>query len=140
MNHKKLFRPNLKEKLPVCRRSGRKQALGMRAPLLKPLVPNDCSALDFVSGKLTDGRRLSIQTCVDICVRKCRGVIADMSLSGRRVALELDRIIADRKHYTAPGKHMQNGFIESFNVRSRDKLLNEPLFSTLDQAHITLAT
>jgi putative transposase len=28
-------------------------------------------------------------------------------------------------HYIAPGKPMQNGFIESFNGRLRDELLND---------------
>ena len=35
---------------------------------------------------------------------------------------------------------MQNGFIESFNGRLRDELLNETLFSTLHQARTALAT
>ena len=30
-------------------------------------------------------------------------------------------------HYIAPGKPQQNGFIESFNGRLRDELLNETL-------------
>jgi hypothetical protein len=30
---------------------------------------------------------------------------------------------------------MQNGYIESFNGRMRDELLNESLFVDLDQAH-----
>lgn len=37
-------------------------------------------------------------------------------------------------HYIAPGKPMQNGFIESFNGSFRDKCLNETLFSSLPQA------
>ena len=37
-------------------------------------------------------------------------------------------------HYIAPGKPMQNGFIESFNGSFRDELLNETLFSTLAEA------
>ena len=37
-------------------------------------------------------------------------------------------------HYIAPGKPMQNGYIESFNGRMRDELLNETLFIDLDQA------
>ena len=37
-------------------------------------------------------------------------------------------------HYIAPGKPMQNGFVESFNGRFRDELLNETLFSTLGEA------
>ena len=32
-------------------------------------------------------------------------------------------------HYIAPGKPMQNAFIESFNGRLRDELLNETLFT-----------
>jgi putative transposase len=35
-------------------------------------------------------------------------------------------------HYIAPGKPQQNAFIETFNGRLRDQLLNETLFSTLD--------
>jgi putative transposase len=37
-------------------------------------------------------------------------------------------------HYIAPGKPMHNGYIESFNGRMRDELLNESLFMDLDQA------
>lgn len=41
-------------------------------------------------------------------------------------------------HYIAPGKPIQNAFIESFNGRRRDELLNETLFSSLNQARSTL--
>jgi putative transposase len=41
-------------------------------------------------------------------------------------------------HYIAPGKPMQNAFIESFNGRLRDELLNETLFTSLAQARIAL--
>ena len=37
-------------------------------------------------------------------------------------------------HYIAPGKPMQNGFVESFNGRLRDECLNEHLFSSYRQA------
>jgi Integrase core domain len=37
-------------------------------------------------------------------------------------------------HYIAPGKPMQNGFVESFNGRLRDECLNEHLFSNLNEA------
>lgn len=43
-------------------------------------------------------------------------------------------------HFSAPGKPMQNGFIESFNGRMRDELLNETLFFDLDDARAKLAT
>ena len=35
-------------------------------------------------------------------------------------------------HYIAPGKPIQNAFIEIFNGRLRDELLNETLFTSLD--------
>ena len=42
-------------------------------------------------------------------------------------------------HYIAPGKPMQNGFVESFNGRLRDECLNEHLFSNLSQARRLIA-
>ena len=41
-------------------------------------------------------------------------------------------------HYIAPGKPMQNAFIESVNGRLRDELLNETLFTSLAQARVAL--
>ena len=43
------------------------------------------------------------------------------------------RTISVAWHYIAPGKPMQNAFIESFNGRLRDELLNETLFLSLAQ-------
>lgn len=42
-------------------------------------------------------------------------------------------------HYIAPGKPMQNGYVESFNGRMRDELLNETLFLSLDHARAEIA-
>jgi putative transposase len=89
----------------VRRRGGRKRAIGTRAPMLVPMAPNDRWSLDFVSDQLTDGRRFRILTVAD----------------HTRVAW----------HYIAPGKPMQIAFIESFNGRLRDELLNETLFTSL---------
>ena len=168
VNHKKLFRLYREEKLTVRRRGGRKRAIGTRAPMLLPLLPNERWSLDFVSDQFTDGRRFRILTIVDDCTRECLALLADTSLSGVRVVRELDRLIAERGkpkmivsdngteftsnailtwvegagvqwHYIAPGKPMQNGFIESFNGRLRDELLNETLFSSLVQAKAALA-
>jgi putative transposase len=46
---------------------------------------------------------------------------------------------ATQWHYIAPGKPMQNGFIESFNGRFRDEFLHEVLFSTLADARAQIA-
>ncbi len=42
-------------------------------------------------------------------------------------------------HYIAPGKPMQNGFVESFNGRMRDELLNEALFFGIEHARRAIA-
>ena len=44
-----------------------------------------------------------------------------------------------RWHYIAPGKPTQNAFIESFNGKLRDELLNEEVFTCLDDARRKLA-
>ncbi len=41
-------------------------------------------------------------------------------------------------HYIAPGKPTQNAFVESFNGRLRDELLNETLFRSLPHAGAVL--
>ncbi|MFD0978239.1 integrase core domain-containing protein, partial [Tropicimonas aquimaris] len=41
-------------------------------------------------------------------------------------------------HYIAPGKPMQNAFVESFNGSFRDELLNETLFTSLAEARATI--
>ena len=158
VNHKRLFRLYREERLTVRRRGGRKRAIGTRAPMLMPLRPNERWSLDFVSDQMTDGRRFRILAIVDDCTRECLALVADTSLSGcagRARARQADRqprqAEDDRQrqwqradlqrhpglgrqariewHYIAPGKPMQNGFIESFNGRLRDELLNETLFS-----------
>jgi transposase InsO family protein len=43
-----------------------------------------------------------------------------------------DRMALHR--HIAPGKPMQNGFVESFNGRLRDECLNEHLFANLSEA------
>jgi putative transposase len=151
----------------VRRRGGRKRAIGTRAPMLVPMAPNERWSLDFVSDQLTDCRRFRILTIVDDCTRESLALVADTSLSGVRVARELDQLMIERGkpkmivsdngseltsnailtwadqarvewHYIAPGKPMQNAFIESFNGRLRDELLNETLFSSLAQARVAL--
>jgi len=41
-------------------------------------------------------------------------------------------------HYIAPGKPLQNAFIESFIGRLRDELLNETLFASLPHTRAVL--
>ncbi len=96
VNHKRLFRIYREERLMVRRRGGRKRALGTRAPMLVPQWPNDRWSLDFVADQFIDGRRLRILVVVDDCTRECLALVADTSISGIRVARELDRLLDER--------------------------------------------
>jgi len=42
-------------------------------------------------------------------------------------------------HYIAPGGPIQNGYVESFNGRMRDELLNETLLPSMDDARVVIA-
>jgi putative transposase len=166
-NHKKLLRIYREEGLKVRRRGGRKRALGTRAPIALPQGPNQRWSLDFVSDSLACGRRFRILAIVDDFTRECLALVADTSLSGARVARELSALIDQRGkpltvvsdngteltssailrwsqerrvewHYIAPGKPMQNGFVESFNGRLRDECLNETLFTSMVHARHVL--
>jgi putative transposase len=147
VNHKKLYRIYREERLVVRKRGGR----------------NERWSLDFVSDALADGRRFRVLAIVDDFTRECLALVADTSLSGNRVARELNAVIAARGqpktvvsdngpeltalamlrwqqdtkvawHYIQPGKPIQNAFVESFNGRLRDELLNETSFRSL--AHV----
>ena len=96
MNHKKLRRLYVEERLQVRRRGGRKRALGTRAPMTLPQGPNQRWSLDFAADTLTDGRRFRILVVLDDFTREGLCLLADTSLSGKRVARELDAIIACR--------------------------------------------
>jgi putative transposase len=120
-----------------------------------------------VHDQLSDGRRFRILAVVDDFTRECLTLVAATSLSGLRVGRELDAIVVRRgkptacvsdngteltslailrwsqetgvKWHYAPGRPQQNAFIESFNGRVRDELLNETLFGSLAHARTALA-
>lgn len=92
VNWKKLYRIYREEGLTVRKRGGRKRALGTRAPMAIPQGPNQRWSLDFVSDTLSEGRRFRILNVIDDFSRECLASVVDTSLSGHRVARELDRI------------------------------------------------
>jgi putative transposase len=96
VNRKRVQRLYREERLTVCRRGGRKRAMGTRRPIETPLIANQRWSLDFVSDQMTDGRRFRILAAVDDCTRECLALAADTSISGRLVARELDDIIGWR--------------------------------------------
>ena len=163
----RIYRLCREEGLAVRRRRTRRKAVGARAPSLVEARPNARWSLDFVHDQLACGRRFRILNVVDDVTRECLPAIPDTSISGRRVARELATLIERRGkpgmivsdngteltssailtfaaerdiewHYIAPGKPMQNGFVESFNGRMRDELLNETMFRNMAHARTAI--
>jgi putative transposase len=164
----RIYRLYREEGLSVRKRRARRRAVGTRAPILMAARANARWSVDFVHDQMTSGRRFRIFNVVDDVTRECLASIADTSISGARVARELsglierrgkpDLIVSDHGteftsnavlawssecgiawHYIAPGKPMQNAFVESFNGRMRDELLNESLFHGLGHARNEIA-
>ena len=150
------------------RRRGRKRARGSRIQMPVPLQPNQRWSLDFLSDTFGACRRFRILAVNDDCCRENLALIAETSISGGRVARELDALVRDygkpvcivsdngteftskailkwanengvEWHYIDPGKPQQNGFIESFNGSLRDECLNEEIFDSLADARRKLA-
>jgi putative transposase len=156
------------EGLGVRKRRGRKRAIGIRAPILVEARPNARWSLDFVHDQMANGRRFRILNVTDDITHECLAAIPDTSISGHSVARELTSLIERRGkpgmivsdngteltshaiftwckdhkigwHYIAPGMPMQNGYVESFNGKMRDELLNETLFFSLDHTRQAIA-
>ena len=168
VNLKRVYRLYREERLTVRRRGGRKRALGTRAPMAIPQGPNQRWSLDFVSDALADGRRFRVLCAVDDFTREALGTVVDTSLSGLRVARELDRLVAERGatpamvvsdngteltstailrwaeerrvewHHIAPGKPVQNAFVESFNGKFRDECLSLEWFRSRAEAKVII--
>jgi len=165
----RVYRVYCAEGLSVRRRKGRRRAVGVRAPIPVVARINARWSLDFVHDQMANGRRFRVLNIVDDVTRECLAAIPDTSISGTRVARELTALMATRGkpamivsdngteftsnailawvgthridwHYIQPGKPMQNAYVESFNGRMRDELLNETLFFGLDHARTELAT
>jgi transposase InsO family protein len=163
----RIYRLYREEGLTVRKRRARRRAVGTRAPILVEAKANARWSLDFVHDQFALGRRFRVLNIVDDVTRECLAAIPDTSISGRRVARELTMLMETRGkpgmivsdhgteftsnailgwatdhrvewHYIAPGKPMQNGFVESFNGRMRDELLNETLFLNLDHARLLI--
>lgn len=162
-NHKRTERIYKEEGLALSIRRRKKRASVMRIELEKPTRPNEQWAMDFVSDCLANGRRIRVLNILDIYSREALKAVVDTSIGGERVARELDElfflrglpevIVVDngpefisnaldewafnrgvKIQFIAPGKPIENAFIESYNGRMREECLNVHWFMSMNSA------
>lgn len=129
--------------------------------------PNHVWSYDFVHHRTHDGRAYRMLNIVDEFTRECLAIRVNRKLNGTDVLDVLstlfmlrgipDHIRSDngpefvakvvrdwigavgaRTAYITPGSPWENGYIESFNARLRDELLNGEIFCSLREAQIVI--
>jgi transposase InsO family protein len=132
---------------------------------LRPEYPNHVWSYDFVHDRTHDGRPLRMLTIMDEYTRESLSIDVERRLNSDDVLFRLAELFADRgtpkyirsdhgPEFTAtavrewlarvnvgtlfiePGSPWENGYIESFNGKFRDELLNGEIFYTLMEAKI----
>lgn len=151
-NHKRIYRLYREEGLAVRRRKRKRVAIA-RQPMATPTRLNECWAMDFMSDSLASGRRYRVLNVVDVLSHESLASEVDTSLPSTRVIQALEEIALLRGYparitvdngpefrsvqldawayqhgvalaFIQPGKPTQNPFIESYNGKMRDELLN----------------
>lgn len=169
MNHKRVLRLYREEGLTVRIRRRRKLAARLRVLPPLATRPNEHWSIDFMTDQLATWPRFRIFTAVDHFSRECVCLAAASRFPAEAVIGALERSIAERGapkvltldngteftslrfdawaqrrgirlDFIAPGRPVQNSYIESFNGRLRDECLNEHWFANLGEARAQLAT
>jgi putative transposase len=161
INKKRTYRLYTEEALQI-RTNKHKKLQRPRLPMEVPSAPNQRWSMDFVSDQLYDGRRFRVLNVMDDFTKEMVVQLAEVSISGRRVARFLDQvadvrdlppiIICDKGPeftgkamffwaweksvklgFIQPGKPTQNAFIESLNRKFRNECLNQHWFKSLEE-------
>lgn len=131
--------------------------------------PDHVWALDFQSDETADGRQVRLLNVVDEFTREALGCEVARSITAEDTVAALGRLVAARgaapahircdngpeliarvlrdwcrlnstaTAYIEPGSPWQNPFVESFNGRMRDEVLDVELFDTLAEARVVVA-
>lgn len=134
---------------------------------LRPEFKDHVWTYDFVHDRTRDGKSLRILCVIDEYSRECLALKVARNLNSADVLSTLDDLFIRRgvpKHirsdngseftavavrewlntlkvkplYIEPGSPWENGYVESFNGKLRDELLNRELFDTLNEAQVLI--
>jgi transposase InsO family protein len=134
---------------------------------LRPQFKDHVWSYDFVIGRTVEGRAFRILNIIDEYSRECLAMLVKRSITSQDVIDQLFELIIFRgipEHirsdngpeltakairrwlsrvgvkalFIEPGSPWENGYIESFNGKLRDELLNREIFTTLIEAKVLI--
>ena len=132
---------------------------------LRPMYKNHVWSYDFLADRTNDGRGMRMLNIMDEYTRECLAIHIDRQIDSAEVLYKLselfirhgipDYIRSDngseftsesirswlerlgvKTAFIEPGSPWENGYIESFNGKLRDELLNGEIFDTILEARI----
>ena len=132
---------------------------------LRPTEPNHVWSYDFVFTRTSDGRPLRLLTVLEEFTRECLAIQVARQITSDDVLARLAQLFVERGTprylrsdngpeftaralrtwlervgvqtlYIEPGSPWENGYIESFNGKLRDELLNGEVFDTVLEAQV----
>jgi transposase InsO family protein len=135
---------------------------------LRPEHKDHVWSYDFVTARTADGRAFRMLTIIDEYTRECLAILVERRLTSEDVIDQLFNLFVLRglpehirsdngPEFTAkavrkwlerlgvktlfiePGSPWENGYIESFNGKLRDELLNGEIFTTLIEAKVLIS-
>ncbi len=151
---------------PVRARKRRRLATG-QAARLRATKPNEVWAVDFQFDETSDRRRIKLCNIVDEYTREALAIRVDRTCTAENVITIIEQIVTQRgtpkylradngpemiawtlrdycrlagtqTAYIEPGSPWENPFVESFNGRLRDELLNIEEFACLTEARVII--
>jgi putative transposase len=134
---------------------------------LRPEHKDHVWSYDFMIDRTTDGRAFKILNIIDEFTRECLAILVARKITNQEVIDVLFNLFIFRgipehirsdngPEFTAkavrkwlnklvvktlfiePGSPWENGYIESFNGKMRDELLDREIFTTLDEAKVLI--
>jgi len=117
LNRKKLYRLYKEERLSVRKRGGRKRALGTRAPMVIPQGPQSALVARLRDRYVCEWPTLPYPHAGRRLHQRVPGPGSGHLWLTSNAILSRQQEHDVEWYYIAPGKPMQNGFVESFNGR-----------------------
>lgn len=134
---------------------------------LRPEYRDHVWSYDFVADRTSNGKALRMLTVMDEYTRECLAIRVDRKLNSYDVIEQLAELFVTRGTpdfirsdngaeftakavrgwlkrlgvktlYIEPGSPWENGYIESFNGKLRDELLNGEIFDTVPEARVII--